>query len=246
MTLGLFDHLVAILFGLVLPFGNAIGAWRQDFSEPAEPMTTADKVKIYWANAGFLWVSAGLVVGLWLWNGRALATLGLRAPTSLSPAIVVGAVVLIALTSTNAWYKLRTPERLAKARHEWRTRTPFLPASLEQLGHSVALILAAAVCEEIVFRGFLIRYLETLLGGSQEAVVLAVVVPAAAFGVAHAFEGANAAFRIFALAIVLGWLFVATGSLWLPMVLHFAIDLGMSFLGIRLLRDPKPDPGPES
>jgi membrane protease YdiL (CAAX protease family) len=88
------------------------------------------------------------------------------------------------------------------------------------VGHAFAGAIAAAVGEEIVFRGVVYRRLEERLGTT-----IALVVSAAAFGLVHAGNpGANWASTL-AIAlesgVLLGLAYAATRSLWLPIGLHF-------------------------
>jgi membrane protease YdiL (CAAX protease family) len=88
------------------------------------------------------------------------------------------------------------------------------------VGHAFANAMAAAVGEEIVFRGVVYRRLEERLGTT-----IALVVSAAAFGLVHAGNpGANWASTL-AIAlesgVLLGLAYAATRSLWLPIGLHF-------------------------
>jgi membrane protease YdiL (CAAX protease family) len=93
-------------------------------------------------------------------------------------------------------------------------------AGFAGLGHAFATAIAAAVGEEIVFRGVVYRRLEERLGTT-----IALVVSAAAFGLVHAGNpGANWASTL-AIAlesgVLLGLAYAATRSLWLPIGLHF-------------------------
>lgn len=50
-------------------------------------------------------------------------------------------------------------------------------------------LLHAAVCEELVFRGFLLQRIEHALGGGPAALAVAIVIQAALFGLAHYPQG---------------------------------------------------------
>jgi uncharacterized protein len=99
----------------------------------------------------------------------------------------------------------------------------FLPASSLERRWFAALSIIAAFCEELLFRGFLLRYLHTspLHLGLNWALLIA----AAAFGAHHLYQGAKG----FASASIGGLVFTAilflTGSLWASMVYHAASDL---------------------
>ena len=78
----------------------------------------------------------------------------------------------------------------------------------------------AGITEELIFRGFLLWYLEPFVGIAGAA-VLAVV----AFTLAHAYQGVA---HVPALALASTYfvgLYLGTGSLLLPVVLHAVIDV---------------------
>jgi uncharacterized protein len=130
------------------------------------------------------------------------------------------------------------------ARLRWRRDTPFMPETRGELAYYTILALSAAICEEVMFRGFLIRYLETLLAASEIATPLAVALPAIAFGISHWYQGFWSVIKIVVLAVFFGTLFVLTSSLLVPMVLHAGVDLGMGAFGLWLRPQRKLDDQP--
>lgn len=88
----------------------------------------------------------------------------------------------------------------------------------------------AAVGEELIFRGILVRLFREWTGNIH----LAVIIPALLFSALHLqFYGF---FGRLALGIVLGYLFVWSGSLWVPVTVHFlnnAMAVVVSFLDNR-------------
>lgn len=55
----IWDHLLALLVGVVLPAQSLLATRAKG---PTEPMETAGKVATYWASSAVLWVPAGLVL----------------------------------------------------------------------------------------------------------------------------------------------------------------------------------------
>jgi len=87
--------------------------------------------------------------------------------------------------------------------------------------------LLAAVGEELIFRGILVRLFREWTRNTH----LAVIIPALLFSALHLqFYGF---FGRFVLGLVLGYLFIWSGSLWVPIIVHFlnnAMAVILSFL----------------
>jgi membrane protease YdiL (CAAX protease family) len=81
----------------------------------------------------------------------------------------------------------------------------------------------AGVCEEWLYRGFFLAVVAALLPAVPDLVL--VLIAGAAFGLAHAYQGVSGIVTTGVLGGVLAGLYLATGSLVLPIVLHAAIDL---------------------
>jgi membrane protease YdiL (CAAX protease family) len=165
--------------------------------------------------------------------------LGLTAsPERMGPGITL-ALVFLLLYALDGWRQLR-PARLAETRARWRRDTPFMPETSRELRHSLALVLSASVGEEILYRGFLISYLAHYTGTTALGLCLAVALPAVLFGVCHCYQGLHAVAKIALLATLFGAIFVVTGSLWIPMILHFLVDLIGMLLAPKLLTRESP------
>ena len=85
----------------------------------------------------------------------------------------------------------------------------------------VGVSLSAGICEELVFRGFLIATLTVATG----SVSMAIIVSAVVFGIAHAHQDAAGALRAGLLALVLSIPLLMSGSLYPGIAAHAAIDL---------------------
>lgn len=115
----------------------------------------------------------------------------------------------------------------------------FLPRTPVERRWFAALCVTVGVCEEVIFRGFLVRYLLALplgLGLGASALVAALV-----FGVDHGYQGWKGVLLTAALGGLLTVLFFVSGSLWLPMLVHVLLDLrvlALPFLDFGPARDP--------
>ena len=86
--------------------------------------------------------------------------------------------------------------------------------------------IGAAICEEIVFRGFLIGRLEAAFGGpSRLATGAAVLLSSVVFGAAHAYQGPTGIIITGVLGFVFAVVYVSGGrNLWLNIVAHGTYD----------------------
>jgi membrane protease YdiL (CAAX protease family) len=223
------DHVLAALVGLALPLAAVL---RHDPDGPGE-LDRRERVVALWANSVFLWLTAGAACAAWWWGERPWPALGLALPRGGHAASLTLAVAFALGYALDTWSKVRTPAARARTRARILRHLPFLPREPNELPHLVVMALSAGVAEEIVFRGFLVSYVAALTGSGA----LGVALPAVVFGLSHRYQGWRGVVLVFGMAVGFGAIFVVSGSLLLPIVLHVAVDLFGGLLGIRLLRE---------
>jgi uncharacterized protein len=192
------------------------------------------------------WGLSLLALVVWLATpGVSAGQVGLRWPQQW-PGPVTGLVVLLVVAfvvvSTRA---LRSGALLEAAEP---VRRPGEGRHAEPAGHATLALLprtagerrlftvvgvTAGVCEEWLYRGFFLAVVAALAGGLQTW--LLVVVAAAAFGLAHVYQGAVGILTTGLLGGVMAALYLQTGSLLLPVLLHAAIDLRFLLVPSRVL-----------
>lgn len=96
-----------------------------------------------------------------------------------------------------------------------------LPRTAAERRWAVAVSLTAGICEEVLYRGLLVVLAVDLGLGVVPAAIVAVAV----FGMAHVYQGLAGAVGALVLGAVLAALYVSTGSLLLPIVVHVLVDL---------------------
>jgi membrane protease YdiL (CAAX protease family) len=99
----------------------------------------------------------------------------------------------------------------------------FLPRGGRERMLFAVMCIAVGICEEIIFRGFLIRYFTA--APWHFGVIAAAAIAAIIFGIDHGYQGFTGILATTVLAIMFTVLFVATGSLLVPMIVHTLIDL---------------------
>lgn len=101
-----------------------------------------------------------------------------------------------------------------------------LPASRLERRWWVLLSLTAGICEELLYRGFLLHcLLVEWPGGFQLGLLPAWLLGALAFGLAHLYQGWRGMLASTVMGLVFGVLAIGTGSLFLPIMLHAVIDM---------------------
>lgn len=110
-----------------------------------------------------------------------------------------------------------------------------LPRTARERRVFALLSVAAGAGEELAYRGYAIPALTPLLGVAGAAILSTVV-----FGVIHAYQGILGIVRTGLMGGVLAGGFLATGSLWPPIIAHTLIDLVAGIaLGDKLLVTPE-------
>jgi membrane protease YdiL (CAAX protease family) len=177
--------------------------------------------------------------------GVGAAALGLQLPQH-APGVVtlvaVAAVVVLVLLSTRALLSgalVRGPQAARQAGEGRHAELPvhatlaLLPRTTAERRLFTVVGITAGVCEEWLYRGFLLAVVSALAGGAPTAVL--VVVAGVAFGLAHAYQGVGGVLSTGVLGAVLAALYLGTGSLLLPVVLHAVIDLRFLLVPARVL-----------
>ena len=115
---------------------------------------------------------------------------------------------------------------------ESRLVRELMPVTRREKVLYAGLSFCAGFGEELAYRGYAIPAV-FLAGGSAPA---ALAVTSAAFAVLHSYQGVLGVVRTGVIGMIMGMVFLHTGSVWPPMVAHILIDLAVGFfLADRLL-----------
>lgn len=219
-----FDHVVVFIFAVAYP---------------AYALFTVSKVKgrisagsararaqEYRATILVLCALALLAGSAWVYSGRPAADLGLAQPTGWRfwSSLVVVAVAVAGVVHQGREV-MRSCAARAQVRRQMNRFGELLPHTRSEFALFVVLAVTAGVCEEILYRGFLIWYASQFAG-----TVVAVGIAALVFGFGHAYQGWRGAAQTFMLGVAFALLYLFTQSLWIPMACHIAIDVNGGIL----------------
>ncbi|MEV5824353.1 CPBP family intramembrane glutamic endopeptidase [Spirillospora sp. NPDC052242] len=182
------------------------------------------------------WASTAAALGvLAVSPGVAPSDLGLRLPADPSTTLGMIAGAAFAVTLIALATRLRGGAPAQPALSAMHPRTP------GERGWALAMAVTAGVCEEIVYRGLLIALGVGVLGlGPKTAAALAL----ALFVLGHAYQGPRGMLLVAVAGYSLTYLYLSSGSLVLPIVVHVLIDvLGMVVLPAASARRTAPAAG---
>jgi membrane protease YdiL (CAAX protease family) len=222
--------LILIFLGLAVPW---LGR-RRIRQLLALPQTTKmDRLALYASTIAFQWLAAAVILWRTASHGIPAARLGLAIPQPRLTYEV--SIALAALILANQISSLR---RLVARPAEIQGIVPQLALKIfpqDNLERLIFFALAAtvAVCEELIYRGFVQLVFESLSGG---VVAAGIVGSAAMFGLAHLYQGRKGLFTTSFLGLLFSIIRAWTGSLLAPLVAHFVADFTIGLMAPSRLR----------
>jgi membrane protease YdiL (CAAX protease family) len=236
------DHALAFLLAVVNPAASVRSA-----SQLARRIASGEapaRLRYYaWGMAEY-WAMALVLGMLWAWTGRPFAALGIVAPAGTAAWITAGLCV-----ATVIFYAMQVRAALASAEARASLQAQIdqspgmraiLPVSAAEMRGFAAAGVSAGICEELLYRGFMLWYLAALLPWGW-----AIAATVAIFGVGHAYQGAHGMLMTGVVGGVELAVYLWTGSLLAPIVMHVVIDLANGYIAYRAA-GPFSEPSPAS
>lgn len=228
MKLVAFDYAMIGILAVGLPL---YGLWeyRSMRRWASDPRVRSYKLTILTETALSL-----LVLGLWATSARDFTDLGLGLEPAwrwwLGVAIAVVTCVLLTVQTVTLW---DDTAKLANVRRQFGGLRDLLPRNAREERWWIAMSITVGICEELLYRGYLIVVLDVFLELWQSVLLSTLV-----FGSIHLYQGRSGILKTGAFGLVLVGLFLLTGSLWVPMLIHMAMDIASGITGRRALQQP--------
>lgn len=227
------DHVLVVLITIVLPVHDLL-FWYPRLVRAAAERVRSARHRAYFQSLATEWVLLAATLAAWAMLGRGWSDLGFRAPSGwgfwAALALAAGFAAFVGRQRRNLVREV-DPEARATVLAHLEPLRPLLPHTRRELLHFSAVSITAGICEEILFRGFLIWYLRALVPP-----IPAVLLASLLFGMAHAYQGTRGVGQTSLVGLGMAILYTASGSLWVPMVLHAFIDLNSGLLAYTFLR----------
>ena len=213
------DHLLAFLLVGFIPLW---GIWDKKRLLAGLRLGSGDaRVRAYRRIASVSWFLTFAMLAIWFSAGRDLRGLGLEFDPG--PRALIGATIAVIASGLLVLQMVvvqRSPEKLDAVLGQLESVESILPHNARELRIFGWLSLTAGICEELLYRGFLIAYFSSIVSPWPAAGLAA-----AAFALAHAYQGVTGVLKTGAVGAIMGALYVFSGSVWGPILLHAVVDI---------------------
>jgi|SRR6267378_1938188 len=166
---------------------------------------------------------SALLILLWAWRSRTpWSELGFRRPQNWLATALLGILIGVALKFVlkAIVMPLLGADPVNHAYHFLVGNRAAVP------GFLYTLIVGAGFGEETFFRGWMFERFGRLFGRSRGATLATLLVTSSLFGLAHySIQGLAGTEQAVITGLVLGALYLRTGSIWMSMIAHAAFDL---------------------
>ena len=150
--------------------------------------------------------------------------MGLRIESGRVAYVMSWSAAILVLGAATLWFFL-----VLRKRGGWgesRLVRELLPVTRREKGLYAGLSLCAGFGEELAYRGYAIP--AVIVAGASAPVAL--VLTSAAFALLHSYQGVLGVVRTGVVGVIMGAVFLHTGSLWPPIAAHVVIDLAVGFV----------------
>lgn len=229
MEINWFDHIFVILVGIVIPAMSLIsGSMSDDKSYQLPP-----KKHLYFTNGLVLIIGALLVLSSWNIGKKPWEVLGFVLPV-INPIVIWSTAVLVFLYLGDSFLSLRS---VKKNQEDFQQMSHIVPLNWKEYLPYVFLAFSAGICEEIIYRGFLIPYISYYLPVWEFSFLIAIIIPGIIFAVSHYYQGTWSVVKIFFISILFGLIFFHSGSLLIVVIIHILIDLISGIMGVLVFKN---------
>lgn len=224
-----FDH---ALFAFLLAITIAEYGWVWPrFLKRVAAGTPNARIRFYRAAVLGQWLITLALLSYWMWRGRPWAWLRLGPFSAVR--LGIGIAVALLLAGFLYWQRtavLKSEKTMAKVRPQLESALALLPHTCAENRLFKVVSITAGVCEETLFRGFLLWYFAVWTG-----TVGGVLISSVLFGFGHLYLGRSHVLKTTIAGLFFACMAVASNSLWPGMILHAAMDWNSGEMGYRIL-----------
>jgi uncharacterized protein len=248
--MGVLSAICGLILAVYLGYESAVGlAKYRRLKRDIAGGNIGARSRFYWEILIFEWLTALLAFAALEFDvarlapsqlkigetalGRWCASAWSHVDTSFLAGIGLGAVLSMGAVFAILWRARRqnAGQLEPDGTSFWKRLLPDISALVPTTARERVLFalvaVSAGICEEIVYRAWLLDVLHGAIGfGGFTLVGIAAVV----FGLGHYYQGIAGILLTSLLGLVFCWLYIASGTLLVPIVIHAAIDLRFALL----------------
>jgi hypothetical protein len=214
------DHSLVFIIAIVYPIAGLFGFRR--LLRRIAAGESVNRSQLYRNTIIGHWTLLFMCVAMWAVAARPWSALGFGLQLDLRFGFGVALTILgiVVLLMQVRQVKSATQEQISGIRKRFGKLSLIIPHNDNELVRFYGLSITAGIVEEILWRGFLIWYLDQFMPLWGAALVSTI-----GFGLAHAYQGLAHLPQITIVGAAFAGLYLLTGSIWLPVILHAAVDI---------------------
>jgi len=213
------DHVLFVTLAVLFPLRASTFGFRRLVlaSEEQRPRV---RLSVYHQAMFIQWALALAALALWAARRREWEALGLVPRFGWGLAgVLMGLLVAGIAVARQRRQVLEDEEALSRLRARMSRLEVMLPHSRPELSQFFKLSITAGICEELLYRGYLIWYLSHWFTFYVAAAIAALV-----FGIGHVYQGWRGMITTGLVGAFLSAVYLVTGSLYAGMVIHALMD----------------------
>ena len=191
--------------------------------------------EIYFPSLGFIvnglfWSCTTMVVAIWRMRARNVTwkDLGLRRPDSMAKTLGISIAILVAVIIAMIAFELLKDNlsfSLAQDTSDQSSRFGNLKGNWLLFLAIMPAVLIESMLEELLDRGFLMKWLERLFSSTTFATTIAVVSQAVIFGFRHSYDFSERSITVAIIGLIMGIAYVKLGrNLWPLIIAHCLLN----------------------
>ncbi|MCL2198539.1 MAG: CPBP family intramembrane metalloprotease [Defluviitaleaceae bacterium] len=233
-TITMYTVFLSLLFVLIIIFLVVAALAEKKYKNVV--ITEKIKCRGYYQSISLLWIFVFVVMVMCIIGGISLENIGLRS-MSFNYNIWFTIVILTLSGLAVIFFSYQTILLLtsAKAKEDAKKQISMnegvgqsLPQTKKEKWLFSILSLSAGICEEIIFRGFLVFLLQAIF--PDISILLIILMTSVTFGIFHLYQGFKGVIKTGIFGAFLMCLVLVTDSLIIAMLLHFLLDFSSTFL----------------
>jgi len=183
-------------------------------------LDSRERISLYASTIAFQWLVSLLIVWRCIAHDFDFAALGFTIPTAERAISLT--VVLSTILALNQVFGVSRLARLPMGERGviGQLAERLLPRSRPERWTAFVLVITVAICEELIYRGFIQSLFQKML----HSLLLGTLISAVFFALAHAYQGKRGIVTTFIIGTVFSAARIWTGSLFPSMIVHFVVD----------------------